>query len=279
MVKRLIFLVLIITACQSQGNLTFLGDLSNDLKEVSAVEMMIGSDDTWVIEDSGNQNKVYVLDSIGNTVRSILVENSKNRDWEDLTFDVSGNLYIGDFGNNSKKHKTYKIYKINGNDLDQNKVVAEKIEFKLSKEVKAKDFEAFFVKNNYFYLFSKENKKVAVYKVPNIIGKHEAQVLNQNSLEGKGNKITSADVSDDGKTVVLLNHDKLWKLTNFKGDDFFSGTIERLDFNHNSQKEGVCFKSDSTVLITDERSGMTGGNLYELSLLKTKKESKKKNKP
>ena len=86
------------------------------------------------------------------------------------------------------------------------------------------------------------------------------------NLAGKHHKITSADVSDDGKTIVLLNHDKLWKITNFKGDNFFKGTIEELKFDHDSQKEGICFKDNSTVLITDESDSKLGSNIYSFKL-------------
>ena len=42
--------------------------------------------------------------------------------------------------------------------------------------------------------------------------------------------------------------------------------IRVLEFNHDSQKEGVCFKNDSTLYITDEKSHGKGGNLYELKI-------------
>jgi hypothetical protein len=98
--------------------------------------------------------------------------------------------------------------------------------------------------------------------VPNQIGKHTAELVTDFNLDGKHHKITSADVSEDGNTIVLLNHDKLWKITNFEADKFFKGTIEDLKFEHDSQKEGICFVNNSAVYITDERNKSEGGNLY-----------------
>jgi hypothetical protein len=120
--------------------------------------------------------------------------------------------------------------------------------------------------NDYFYIFSKENKTSKLIKVPNQVGKHTAEFVTDFNLDGKHHKITSADVSDDGKTIVLLNHDKLWKITNFEGDDFFKGSIEEITFDHKSQKEGICFLNNSTVYITDERNNGEGGNLYLFSI-------------
>ena len=44
------------------------------------------------------------------------------------------------------------------------------------------------------------------------------------------------------------------------------GNIHTIDLEHTSQKEGVTFKEDNTLYITDERRKKTGGNLYEFTL-------------
>ncbi len=264
--KRLIFLLVIVTSCRSQGKLTIEGDITNSLTEVSAAELCVNSEIVWTIQDAGNSNNLFGLNLKGHIVRNIDISNTKNIDWEDLTSDSECNIYIGDFGNNSKKREIFRILKIKHDDLNAASAKAEIIEFTLPKDHDSKDFESFFLFNDSFYLMSKENKKFSVFKVPNVIGKHEAILRSSHNLEGKNNKITSADISYDAKTVILLNHDKLWKLTDFKADDFFSGTIEKVDFNHNSQKEGICFKTENEVIITDERQGPTGGNIYSFKL-------------
>ena len=156
--------------------------------------------------------------------------------------------------------------KLNNVDLNKGSTEADIIEFTLPKKQDSKDFEAFFLLNDSFYIFSKETKKFIVLKVPNKPGRHEAIIASEFNLDGKDNKITSADISDDARIVVLLNHEKLWKLSGFENDNFFSGNIEELKFEHNSQKEGICFKDNSTVYITDERNGIDGGNIYSFKL-------------
>lgn len=262
--NKFLLSILLITSSCTTGNLTVIADLPNSLKEASAIETVVNSELLWTIEDAGNKNNIYGLDLKGNIVKDIDISNSSNIDWEDLASDKEGNLYIGDFGNNSKNRDDFTIYKVS--DFSSNKTKAERINFVLPKKVKPKDFEAFFLLNNYFYIFSKENESSMLFKVPNTVGIHTATLLSTFNLKGKNNKITSADISDDGKTVVLLNHDKLWKLTSFKDGDFFEGNIEELPFNHNSQKEGICFKDAKTVFITDEKTKGEGGNLYEFGL-------------
>jgi hypothetical protein len=264
--KRLIFIPLIITACQSLGHLNFIADIANELEEVSAAELTNQSNLIWTIQDSGNDSNVYGLNAKGQIIKTISITNASNIDWEDLTSDRFGNLYIGDFGNNNEKRKHFRILKLKESDLEKSSAEVEVIEFTLPKKQDSKDFEGFFLFKSKFYVFSKETKKFIVLSIPNKIGKHEATLVSNYNLKGKNNRITSADISDDKSTVILLNHDKLWKLTNFKSNNFFSGKIEEKSFDHNTQKEGICFKSNSKIIITDERNGSEGGNIYSFNL-------------
>ncbi len=263
MKKILVFVYISIIACNT-GKLKVIADIDSDLKEASAIEKVVNSDLLWTIEDSGNKNNIYGLNLKGNIVKDIDIKNASNIDWEDLTSDKQGNLYIGDFGNNSRNRDDYTIYKVS--DLNKDKTTAERINFILPKKVKSKDFEAFFIWNNFFYLFTKENKSSMLFKVPNKIGLHTATLIKKFNLDGKNHRITSATISENGKIIVLLNHNKLWKITDFKDDNFLDGTIKELKFDHNSQKEGICFKDNTKVYITDEKTKGEGGNLYTFKI-------------
>lgn len=265
MFKNLILSTILLLSCDT-GKLTVVADIPNHLKEASACEISSKSNLIWLIEDAGNDNHLYGMDEKGVLKKDLAILNSKNIDWEDLVSDNDGNMYVGDFGNNSKKRKSFTIYKVSNPDQAVDKVTSERIEFDLPKGMKSEDFEAFFLLKDHFYIFSKETKTCRLLKVPNQIGTHTAQLVEKFNLDGKHNRITSADISDDGKTVVLLNHDKVWKITDFNSDEFFSGTVEELKFGHDSQKEGVCFKNDSTLYITDESNGAEGSNLYSFKL-------------
>lgn len=263
--QKLIFSVLLLWSCDT-GKLQVVADMPSSLKEISANELLSGSDLFWVIEDAGNSNHVYGLDKKGTIMKDIVVENSKNNDWEDLTTDDAGNLYIGDFGNNSGKRDNFTIYKINHPEKAEKVTTAERINFTLPDNLKSKNFEAFFLYKDNFYLFSKETKKCVLLKVPNTLGTHTAELVTEFNLNGKHNLITSADVSKDGKKVVLLNHDKVWILTDYDSDNFVNGKIDAVEFGYNSQMEGVCFKTNKMLYITNESDGSLGSNLYELQL-------------
>ena len=257
-----LFALSFMLVCCTTSKLEVIADLPHNLNEVSAIETTTQSELLWVIEDSGNKNNLYGLDGLGNIIKNIDLKPYGNVDWEDLTSDKEGNIYIGDFGNNSKKRKEFTILKVKAPHKIENNPEIESIQFRLPKDMKSQDFEAFFLSDGLFYIFSKAYGKCYLITVPNSPGKHTATLKKEFKLDSKRNRITSADISDDGQTVVLLNHDKVWKLTDYIDDNFFDGERKQLKFHHLSQKEGVCFKSKNQLLITDERGRSRDSNIY-----------------
>lgn len=278
--KHLIFILLFTNCTVNYGQLNFVANLPNDLKEVSGMEMIPGSDRFWMVNDSGNKPRLYVVNVKGYIEKTLYID-KKNRDWEDLTKDKAGNVYIGDFGNNANDRKHLKIYMIAANDLnDEKNIVPLKIEFSFPNQKKFPpkkkdrhfDVESFFHLNGNLYLFTKSRTKTDygrtdLYKIPAIPGKHKAEFISTfNTCAEMECWVTSAAISPNGEKVVLLSHDTVWQFTDFKGDDFLSGTMKKFNLDHTSQKEGICFKDTNTVYITDEEAHGNGRNLYVFTL-------------
>ncbi len=277
--KVLLCLFLLVFSCDT-GNLKVIADLPKTLNEVSGTETIANSDLIWMINDSGNTPKLYGLDTKGNIIKAIKI-NAKNNDWEDLTTDSLGNIYIGDFGNNFNKRKNLAVLKVKNEDLVESKnVEIERISFYYPNQKKFPpkkkkmhfDCEAFFHFNNSLYLFTKSREKqnfgkTNLYKIPATQGNHEARfIASFKTCNELPCRITSVDISHNGKQVALLTLDAVWLFSNYTKDNFFNGKVTQFPFEYESQKEGVCFKNDSTLYITDERSHGKGGNLYEFEL-------------
>ncbi len=286
MKKILLILVALLTyGCQDYGDLTFLAKLPKGLKENSGIEILSEEGPLWIIEDSKNKNHIYGVDLSGNIVSEFKIANAKNRDWEDIAKDGKGNLYIGDFGNNRNKRKDLCIYKIpNPLTSDSKELNAEKISFYYPEQISfppnrrdyVYDAEAFFFFNEFLYIFTKNRMssklfdgRSLVYRIPARPGNHKAELINLFvSCEERLNcQISSASISPDNTKVALLSHNRVWIFSDFKDDDFIDGKVEIHDLGHSSQKEGVCFKDNETLLITDELGKKRSGrNLYEYSL-------------
>jgi len=277
--KFLILIIFLYASCSSKEYKSAI-DLPSDLNEVSGTEIVVNSDLIWMVNDSGNKPILFGLNTKGEIKKELEIE-AKNHDWEDLASDPEGNIYIGDFGNNESKRKNLAILKVNASNLQSDaSVEIERISFKYpdqekfppKKKKRYFDCEAFFFHNNSFYLFTKSRVKddfgkTSVYKIPAKPGMHEAQLLGSYSnCSDLRCWITAADISNDGTKMVLLNQKSVLLFTNFKGNDFFNGTIKEFPFSYESQKEGISFKDDNTVYITDEKAHGAGGNVYEFSL-------------
>ena len=283
-----IVIAFILIACQNGSEkLTTLYKLPKKLKEVSGIVYAEKDNLYWILEDSGNANKIYGLNAKnGKIERTITIENARNVDWEEITKDKAGNLYIGDFGNNGNDRKDLCIYKIDKKSLHQKKAnSAYKISFSYPEQKEFPpnemglffDLEAFFEYNNNFYLFTKNRSKefngtALVYRIPNKAGFHQAVLLGKIKM-GESNdhsKITGAAISPDASKVVLLAQEKIVLLENFKGDDFLKGKRSQLKLGDFSQKEAVCFKNNETLIIADEKTVITGGKVYQVTLSKLK---------
>lgn len=279
--------IFILLACQENPqNLNVLYVLPKKLKEVSGIIYFPETKILWMLEDQGNPNVIYGMDSTGNIKKEITIENTKNIDWEDLTKDKDGNLYIGDFGNNENERKDLSIYKIDKKALISALVVPtykisfsypEQKDFPPKKTEMFYDVEAFFEFKNNFYLFTKNRSKgfdgtAFLYKIPNVPGFHQAVLMGEFKTCDTYQQcaITAAAINPDETKVALLTHDKIFLLENFQKDNFLKGTKTVLELNHFSQKESVSFSDNNTLFIADEKTKKTGGNVYTFSIRKLK---------
>ena len=282
----LIFLLLGQVNCQNPGKLHVVANMPTSLKEESGMATF-DEESVWVIEDNGNHDKIYKVDFNGDIVKELKVKNAKNHDWEDLTKDKKGNLYIGDFGNNYSRRNNLVIYKLPNPDTEKgDKIDADKIEFHYPEQKdfppkKSKlyyDAESFFHWNGYLYIITKNRArpfdgKAFIYKVPDKKGKHKARLVGEwiTCLDQDICEITSADITSDGKTIVALSKGLLWVITDFKLDDFSKGTIKKIDLGIRTQLESACFYNDSTLLLSDERVHKQGGDLYRFNMYESQK--------
>ncbi|CAA7196142.1 hypothetical protein [Chryseobacterium potabilaquae] len=255
--------------------------LPKKLKEVSGITLSQDKKIIWAIEDQGNKNVIYGIDFKGSIIKDVLVKDVENNDWEDITSDSHGNLYIGDFGNNDNNRQNLAILKVDLKDTSQNttKIIQTtkfhyqgQTEFPPKKSNWLYDCEAFIQMNDSFYLFTKNRSKgfdgtFLVFQIPNKEGDFEAKLIGKLKLQGGYNDaaITSACLNRKEDKIVLLTHKNIHILSGFTDHDFSTVDIQKISLNHHSQKEAVTFLNDETLLIADEKDKKRGGNVYRFS--------------
>jgi hypothetical protein len=276
-----LFLLLFVCGCVRYGRLKNPVDLPKRLNECSGLTTLDGRT-LWLIEDGGNADNLYGIDPQGAIVAKFEVSNAKNKDWEALTRDTSGNVYIGDFGNNKSKRKDLIIYKLpNPHREKGEKIPAKKIRFKYPDqkefppdfENRRFDAEAFFHSGNRLYIITKNqsdpfNGRAYIYSVPDKPGEYTAKAEFQFDTcpQRSSCRITDAALSPNGNRLVLLGYGKLWIFENFRKNKFGKGPQRTIDLGATTQLEAICFAKDDLLYIADERVFQSGGNLYAFPL-------------
>jgi hypothetical protein len=238
--------------------------------------------------DGGNKSRLFVLDTLGNLVKKIKLVDTKNKDWEDLTQDDKGNLYLGDFGNNYNARKKCQIYIIKKGFIYKDEVEPEKISFwyedqlNFPPENKNKNFdcEAFFYKDGFLYLLTKCRTTPFtgvsnVYRIPAKKGKHKAKFMGQFqfcNIAWQFCSVTAADYHKESNTLTILTYAKLYVVSNIKNNEFWNGDIKMYNIPKLKQREAITYASPNKWFMTDEfKKGFGGGNLYTVEIKKKKK--------
>ncbi len=273
-------------ACSSKSQETNFKEvftLDKKHTEVSGMIFHAPTQKLWMLQDKGNPSELYVYSADGTFENTVTVNNQENTDWEDLSQDKNGNIYIGNFGNNDNKRKDLRILKVDAATIQFNSVnvsqettfyYEDQTEFPPKKSNLLYDCEAFVATNEAFYLFTKNRSKgfdgtFYVYKVPNKNGSFKAEKIAtlKTCDQYKSCAITGAALNKNGNEIALLTHDKVLLIPFVNDDSFKQENITIKELGHNSQKEAITFKSDNQLFMADEsEKGKKGGTIFMLDL-------------
>jgi len=261
--------------------LRVLAQLPPLVAETSGIEVT-DANEIWTFNDSGGEPVLYLCDTLGNLVRSVIVVGAKNRDWEDIAQDDKGNFYIADIGNNENERQDLRIYKIPSPNTSADSVAAEIIDFSYADQTSFPpsgdslnlDSESLFWFDDHLYLCTKNRTfpfdgLTYLYRMPDSSGTYIVDKMGSFDTKGSASLnswITAADISAGGK-LCLLSSDKMWVFYDFPDDRFFDGQYLEIGLGSISQKEAVCFLNESNLYITDEEliAGI-GRNIYTIEI-------------
>jgi len=239
--------------------------LVDELKESSGLAYIDGT--LWTHNDSGGEAKLYAIDTNnGKILKTVVISNASNIDWEDLAFNKT-HLFIGDFGNNKGTRKNLKIYKIKRADLKtKSSVEAEVIKFSYATQIDFKsnsktnyDCEAFVAYEDKLYLFSKNhgNEKTDMYVLGINAGVEVAEKMATFDTHAL---VTGASIDADNKTLALIGYGsrgtpKSWIFSKFVDSDFFKGEKDKITWGTpaKAQIEGVTHIAKGKLYISSEK--------------------------
>lgn len=227
-----------------------------EVTESSGFAWADGDSTLWTHGDGGTQNALYKVNLQGKLLETKTIPHTINADWEDLTKDKSGNIYIGDFGNNSNRRHNLRVFRVKLQDSVRVDTIsfryADQYLFPPKKKQRNFDCEAFFWHNDNLYLFSKDRGReemVKVYKLPAVPGNYVAQVVDSLQIN---TMITAADISPDGKHFALLGYGKVYLFEMPEGDKLFDGKKYCIPVGKSGQAEALVFKNNQDLIFSNE---------------------------
>lgn len=281
---------------QIKSNIKKKFKLPHIIEEVSGLYYTPMGKFIW-LNDGGGAASLYQTNGLGRLEKTIPLPNTENIDWEELTADGKGNIYIGDFGNNLNKRKDLKIY-IYNLETQQIKSIPfsypDQKAFPPDPDSQNFDMEGFFWHRGELHLFSKNKINTGNYFTKHYVLSEKAgeQVaILKDSLALMDRVVTAAAISPDKKSIALLSYDfrlrkpipysaaSIFLIKKFTADNFFQGEIYRIKipkFIVASQYESIDFIDNKTLYIASERTKFIRQKAKRIKLKKKHFKAKRK---
>jgi hypothetical protein len=240
--------------------------------------MIVLNDSTLILHnDSGNEPYLYIVNDRCEVLSTHWLIGVRNIDWEAITRDTRGNIYVGDIGNNNNNRKEVVIYKIKTEDvLSKESSQPEKIRltyvdsFPPSKQRRMYDAEALVWHKDSLFIFSKNRREPYdgvswVFGFPDQPGEYQIQPIDSIRIQGLNrimSWVTDAAYDAGSKLLLLLGSNKITAIQAHPDSVFWRGRQTTISLPMVTQKEAIGFGS-TLLFISDENHPLIpGGMIY-----------------
>jgi hypothetical protein len=191
----------------------------------------------WTHADSGDEPHLYAIDSSGKLLDTTTLEGATHVDWEAITTDAEGRLYVGDIGNNKNRRKDLVVYRLGEPKAGETQRGIERsIEFRYpdqrafpDEDALNFDAEALFHAEGSLYVLTKHrsDNQTTLYRFPDLEADTEVTLLARGSFDlgpqpsGGGGMATDASVTPDGKTLAVLSYHAIFLFERPAGSDAY----------------------------------------------------------
>jgi hypothetical protein len=224
--------------------------------------------------DSGGAPVLYAIKADGSLVKQYRVP-ARHTDWEDITTDDAGRLYVADTGNNNARRDSVDVFRLaepnlsdkarqrksksRANDTRQQdgRLRAERT-WKLTFPGEPFNCESLFVRGRHAYLVSKmpEGQRATIYRFA-IDGESTSPPLEKVTDLTIRRPVTGASLSADGKRLALVSGGAgatLYLYDNLNGDVASAGSAEPKRVPLPPRKiEAVAFTPDGILMTAETR--------------------------
>lgn len=211
----------------------------------------------WVHNDSGNAPALYAVKRDGTLLREYAVA-MPNLDWEDITIDDAGHIYIGDIGNNFTIFPVRAIYRLDEPDPAKPAkgplAVTAATYYRFLKKEDRFDAEALFLLDGRAVVIDKrfDQREASLYAVPidpPAPLTRPARPERIGTLSGFTEPVTGADLSADGRRLAVCSIRVARVYERRHGGWSLLGETRYPD----STVEAICWDGSDLVLASEDR--------------------------
>ncbi|MCK6602967.1 MAG: hypothetical protein L6Q77_14215 [Bacteroidetes bacterium] len=223
----------------------------------------------WVHNDKGNTARIFGVRLSGELIQppgqtgfdGIQVKNADNKDWEDITCDDQGYLYIADLGNKESDRRDLVIYKLREPDPFTDSSVKPEAKYPVYYPDQTAfpapsgnyNCESLFWSDGFLYVLTKHDSdgNTRLYRLDSL----KTDRPNGLTLLGTwpaGGKVTGAEASPDGQKLAVLTYNAIRIYQKPEpGKPWLDGSFKSLRLVE-MKYEGICFSTGDTLVVSNE---------------------------
>ena len=255
--------LLFVSTCAPKSRWNILPEgrlVSSAITESSGIVASRRFDDVlWTHNDGVKEPFLFAIDDDGRLLRTFLVRQAENIDWEDIAIDEEHRLFI--FDNTSRTHPQghSRVYVVPEPDpFTQAEVQVERV-IAFDFPDGPQDCEAMFIWQGIIYLITKpwDGSPPRIYQVDSAFAHGTATFLAEFP---QLNMVTAADISRDGKRIAIASYTALAVV---EGDGLPAELLKqeaRLAPLNAGQIEAVTWKDDEVILTNEQ------GEIFDVTL-------------
>jgi hypothetical protein len=236
----------------------------------------------WTHNDSGDRNRIFLLDSKGKGTREFNLEGATNRDWEAISmaqFPEGSYIYVGEIGDNNAVNAESAIYRVPEPDITA--TTAQYVTLKNVQKIAFKypdgprDAEAFLIDqvSKDIFIISKRETSKRLYRLSypqsftQTMTAEFVQELTFSNGTGSPLYIVDGNISVDNQEIIIKNYLQIfyWRRgTNETIPEALKRTPKMQPYTAEPQGEGLCFAQDGSgyYTISEEGNNKTPVKLY-----------------
>ena len=217
----------------------------------------------WTLNDSGNAPEIFAIDLSGRVHATVILEGVANSDWEAMTADGAGTLFVADIGNNENARRDLVIHEIAEPDPEVSGTVPVRrsIRFRFEDQNRYPDpdtmnfdAEAVIWADGLLYILTKHRSdtRTALYVVdPSATGETVARRITSVEI---GSMVTDASLSPDHRILAVLTYAGI-HLYERSGENFLANHLKMIRFDPaiSQQSEGIAWDGANALAFTNEQ--------------------------